>query len=421
MRRLAADDIEVRMIDCAATPAPNLAITSVAPVQDVWVAGVPVVVDVTVRNYGNTPANNVAISSRVIRYPREVQTADPTLQFSGKVESLPVMMVESIAPGEEVTKSFQVFVTERGTHAIEVSLPEDALAIDNVRSCTLPLSEVEKVLIIDNDPDQRGQYHVASVLNPGSQVRIGAVPEVQPPSFLRSASLEKLSAYRAIYLIDLPEIGESAAEALSEYVRRGGGLAWFLGDDVSRDAYNRSLLAGDRFLLPAPLLQPAALAPPTDGASADVVFGEPSPLTEPLRGVGDAALALVGVAKSWQLEELGVGDEVDPLTPRVRVPLQRRDGKPWVTQHEVGRGRVITVLTGLDGKWTNWPGDPTFVVFLLQSNAYLWSGAAPPTGRYVDDPLVRRFAEDAYTAKVTYVPATGEPPRVPIEWEPTAQ
>ena len=86
-----------------------------------------------------------------------------------------------------MTKSFQVFVTEQGTHAIEVSLPEDALTIDNVRSARLPLSEVEKVLIIDSDPDQRGPYHVASVLNPGSQVRIGAVPDVQPPSFLRSA------------------------------------------------------------------------------------------------------------------------------------------------------------------------------------------------------------------------------------------
>jgi hypothetical protein len=418
MQRLSADDIEVRMIDCAATAAPNLAITSVAPAQDVWVAGVPVVVDITVRNYANTLANNVAISSRVIRYPREVEMADPTLQFSGEIESLPVMMVESIAPGAEVTKSFQVFVTQQGTHAIEVSLPDDALAIDNVRSCTLPLSDVEKVLIVDNDPDQRGQYHVASVLNPGSQVRIGAVPDVKPPSFLRSASLEKLSAYRAIYLIDVPEIGESAAEALSEYVGRGGGLAWFLGENVSRNSYNQTLLAGDRFLLPAPLQQPLALPPPTGDASADVVFGERSPLTEPLRGVGDAALALVGVTKSWELEASGIGDEVDPQTPRVRVPLKRRDGQPWVTVHEVGRGRVITALTGLDGNWTNWPGDPTFVVFLLQSNAFLWSGAAPPTQRYVDDPLQRLLAADAYSGKAVYVPATGEPPRVPIEWEP---
>lgn len=426
LRRLTGDDIEVRMIDCATAPAPNLAITDVTPAQDVWVAGVPVVVDVTVRNYANTPAKNVAISSRVIRYAGDLERADPTLQFSGAIESLPVMMVESIEAGAEITKSFQVFVTEQGTHAIEVSLPEDALAIDNVRACTLPLSDVEKVLIVDNDVDQRGAYHVASVLNPGSQVRIGARPDIQPPSFLRSATVEKLSEYRAVYLIDVPEISDSAAEALSEYVQRGGGLAWFLGANVSREVYNRTLLSGDRYLLPAPLGPSIELPLPTGDSSADVVYGEASPLTEPLRGVGDAALSLIGISRSWQLDDGAQDDALvgDEEAPRVRVALKRRDGIALVTQHDVGRGRIITALTGLDGRWTNWPGDPTFVVFLLQSNAYLWSGAAPPTQRFVDDPLVRLLPTQSYSGgAVTYVPAANEPPRVPIgiEAEPVQE
>ncbi len=86
-----------------------------------------------------------------------------------------------------------------------------------------------------------------------------------------------------------------------------------------------------------------------------------------------------------------------------------------MTQHDVGQGRVITVLMGLDGRWTNWPGDPTFVVFLLQSNAFLWSGAAPSTRRFVDDPLIRLLPIDGYTDEAIYLPATNEPPRVPID------
>ena len=139
------------------------------------------------------------------------------LQFSGQIESLPALLIESLDAGQEITKTFQVFVTEQGTHAIEVALPDDALAVDNVRSCTLPLSDVEKVLVIDSDPDGRGSYHVSSVLNPGSQVRIGAIPDVKTPSFLRSATLETLAPYRAVYLIDLPEISENAADALAQY------------------------------------------------------------------------------------------------------------------------------------------------------------------------------------------------------------
>ncbi len=415
MRRLSEGNVEVRMIDCAQTPASNLAITDVSPAPDVWVAGVPVVIDVTVKNYSSQPEKNVAISSRVIRYSPDLELADPTLQFSGEVESLPAMMIESIEPGAEITKSFQVFVTEEGNHAIEVSLPEDALPIDNIRVCTLPLSDVEKVLVIDGDNDGRGAYHVQSVLDPGSQVRIGAIPDIQPPSFLRSVSLEKLSAYRAIYLIDLPEISENTADALAQYVARGGGLAWFLGANVGRDSYNASLLSSDRFLLPAPLNRAIELPPPDDNATGDVVFGEPTSLTAPLQGAGDAAFSLVGLSNSWTLVSEPGGEPANPDQPRVRNVLQRRDGMPLATQHDVGRGRVITVLTGLDGKWTNWPGDPTFVVFLLQANAHLWSGAAPPTNRFVDESLYRLFSRDEYVSDATYLPASGQPPRVPIE------
>lgn len=425
LQRFSGTDTKVRMVDCAGNPAPNLGITDISPQPDVWVAGVPVVVSVTVRNYGQTPVTNVALSSRVIRYGRGAEVADPTRRFSGEVEPQPAVVIESLEGGAQVTKSFQVFVTESGTHAVEVALPEDALAIDNRRACTLPLSDVEKVLVIDGDADARGAYHVASVLDPGSQVRIGAIPEIQPPSFLRSATLETLAPYRAIYLIDLPEIGENAAAALSAYVRRGGGLAWFLGSQVQPEAYQQTLLAGDRQLLPAPLGEVTSLPPSDDSAAAgDVVLGEETGLLQPLRGGGDAAFSLVAVSKSWSLAAETPGEETEPVEAaesdpaeaplRVREPLRRRDGQPLVTQHEVGRGRVITVLAGLDGSWTNWPGDPTFVVFLLQSNAALWSGAAPPTRRLVDEPLVRALPPEQYASEVTFLPPS-QPPRVPLE------
>ncbi|QDT03662.1 hypothetical protein K227x_20460 [Rubripirellula lacrimiformis] len=414
MRKL-DNDVSVRMIDCAAPPGPNLAITDVSPARDVWVAGVPVVIRVTVRNYSSAVAKNVTLSSRVIRYSQDVIAADPTRSFSGEVESLPTMVIEQLAAGEEATKSFQVFVTQTGTHAIEVSLPDDSLAIDNVRTCTLPLSDAEKVLVIDGDIDGRGAYHIASVLDPGSQVRIGAVPDVQPPSFLRSATAESLAAYRAIYLVDVPEIGENAADAISKYVRRGGGLAWFIGPQASSESYNRSLMAQDRHLLPAELMPAIPLPPPTDN-QPDIGLGESaSLLLAPLQSVGESAFSLVRLTQSWQLRKPALGEDPLPDQPRVRTVLTRRDGLPWVTQHDVGRGRVITVLSGLDGGWSNWPGDPTFVVFLLQSNALLWSGAAPPTQRMVDDPIDQIRSSRDYAAKATYLPASLSPPRIPIE------
>ena len=427
MEGMPTDEVEVRMIDCAATPGPNLGITDVSPKQDVWVAGVPVVVSVTIHNYGQTPAKNIAVANRVIRYPTDLQAIDPTRAVSGEIDALPALLIESLAPGAEITKTFQVFVTKQGTHAIEVALPEDSLPIDNVRSCTLPLSDVEKVLVIDGSTEARGAYHVTSVLDPGSQVRIGAIPDVQQPSFLRSATVESLAPYRAIYLINLPEVGENAADALAGYVQRGGGLAWFLGNNVRPESYNKTLLVRDRHLLPAPLGESVELPTATQRDAGDVVLGDEGTLLDPLRGGGDAQWALLGLARSWSLQETDQPEASDENTQgepqaetqsqrtRTRVVLRRRDGKPYVTQHEVGRGQVVTVLSGIEGRWTNWNSDPMFVPFLLLTNASLWSGAAPPTYRAIDDSLVRMLPPDQYTANAIFVPASPEPPRVPIE------
>jgi hypothetical protein len=291
------------------------------------------------------------------------------------------------------------------------------LAIDNVRSCTLPLSDAEKVLVVDGDPDARGAYHIASVLNPGSQVRIGAIPDIQPPSFLRSMSLETVSAYRAVYLIDVAGFSDASGEVLGQYVRRGGGLAWFLGSSVDPESYNRNLYDAERYLLPGRLDAPLDLPAAEEEATGDIGFGQRASFLDPLRGGGDAAFALVGVAKSWSLlpeEDDPIGSGGEPK-PRVRTVLRRRDDVPLVTRHDLGRGRVVTVMTGIDGRWTNWPSDPTFVPMVLLTNATLWGGAAPPTHRLVDQPLSRRLATRRFAPDASYLPAVPEPPRVAID------
>lgn len=417
---LAREGAKIRMVDCAIAPTNNLAITSVTPQPDVWVAGVPVVIRASVKNYGLTTAKNVALSGRVVRYGDSVTSADPTKRVSGAIEALPAMVIEEIAPGAEVTKSFQVFIAERGTHTVELSLADDALAIDNRRACTLPLSDVEKVLVVDGEESGRGAYFVASVLNPGSQVRTGALPDVQPATFLRGITLDQLRSYRAVYLIDVPELTENAAEALATYVADGGGLYWFLGRSVDRDNYNR-VLGGPRRLLPGRLGESIELPERSAESSGDSVLGQAHPLTAPLAPIGDAAFALVALTRTWSIdvEEAApspstTGTSTDAAAP-VRNVLLRRDGRPLLTQHDVGRGRVVTSLVGLDGAWSNWAGDPTFVVMLLQANAYLWSAASPSVEQPVAETLRRVLPKDAYTPTLSFIPPADEPPRVPIE------
>lgn len=442
-------DAKISMIDCGPTTGNetprNLAITDVSPDPDVWVAGVPVKINVTVKNYSSAEVKNVAMTANVITYGNDVRVADPTSTVSGKVQSLPAIMIESIPAGQQLTKSFQVYIDQEGTHVVRVGLPDDALPIDNLRSCTIPLADAQRVLVIDNDPDGLGAYHVSSVLNPGSQVRIGAIPEVRPASMLRDATLETLQRYRAIYLIDVPEVGERVAETLERYVREGGGLAWFLGDDINPESYNRVLASDQHQLLPFTLGSPRQTDGPFTGPGPDdnasgrtadaLVLGKDSDLLGPIASAGNGVFGLVNVRKAWtslatetplnsSQPELESETQSDTLARSgseldVRVLLQRGED-PLAVRHVLGRGRIVTVMTGLDGQWNNWPGDPTFVVFLLQSNAMLFSGAAPPTSRFVDVPAELPLPGDMFLPNVVLLPPADEPPRLAIELEADA-
>lgn len=448
-------EVEVRLIDCVggtntSSNTENLAITRLEPSPDVWVAGVPVVMRMTVRNFGRREATSVSPTIRVIRYDNDLEVVDTNEIRSGVAEDIPAAVITSIPAGGEVTRTFQVFVAQAGTHAVEVSLPADALAADNTRVCTLPLSEAEKVLVIDGSPGGLGALTISSVLDPGSQVRIGAVPEIRPPSFLRDATADTLSTYRAVYLSDVDQIGETAAEALRSYVERGGGLAIFVGQNAEPSIYNASLLP--RGLLPGRLEKiaeqkiaeqnntcqngpPDATNPSGFAAGNDstivgpdiVISNTRSIITDPIRAVGEAALSMVSLNRSWSISDAADNQR------GYQTLLRRRDGLPLITTSTVGAGRVLVSLTGLSDGWTNWTGDPTFVVFLLQTNAALYSGAAPAVSRLVTDELTVApektssggFAGSSVPpsigiAAATYFPPIASPPRGGIEVIATA-
>lgn len=449
---LAQANGQIRLIDCASEPRTNLAITELTPLPDVWVAGVPVTLRVTVKNWGESTATNVAVATNVIRYPASLAQLDPSQRVSGEIETLPALLFEEIASGAELSKTFQVYLTEPGRHAVEAILPDDALAADNRRTCILPLTDLERVLVIDAAPAGQAAFAVRSVLDPGGQVRTGALPDVQNPAVLQSLTAEQLRQYRAIYLIDLPEVTPAVAQRLSDYVQDGGGLFWFLGQQVQRDSYNRVLFEQTR-LLPAPLSELAAAPPPQPAATGtatggDVLLGPPHPLTAPLATIGDHAFALVSSHQAWTLQPSTTttaaadgadsadsagaaggassqprptaGDASAAAAVAVASPpqtvLQRRDGTPWVVEHSLGQGRVITALTALDRDWTNWASDPTFVVFLLQANAHLWSAAAAETSTPLVAGIDFPLPEQDYLGHVTYLSPLPAPPRVPVQW-----
>ena len=64
-----------------------------------------------------------------------------------------------------------------------------------------------------------------------------------------------LANHHVVMLANVYRVSEPAVESLERFVRRGGGLIAFLGDQVDPDLYNAALYRGGEGLLPGELSQ----------------------------------------------------------------------------------------------------------------------------------------------------------------------
>src|SRR5205807_8587896 len=57
----------------------------------------------------------------------------------------------------------------------------------------------------------------------------------------------------SVFLLNVRDVSDKALRNLQNYVREGGGVAFFLGDRVNPEFYNKKLYAGGKGIFPAPL------------------------------------------------------------------------------------------------------------------------------------------------------------------------
>ncbi len=139
------------------------------------------------------------------------------------------MVIDSIAPGETVTRRVQVVFATPGSHVVQATLPDDPLNEDNSIACALDIADARSLLVIDGDASRRGWFFLNATLNPGGMTRTGWKPVAQGPSFLRDTAPETLASYSAIALTNVTRLDPRAIANLETYVRGGGGLAIILG------------------------------------------------------------------------------------------------------------------------------------------------------------------------------------------------
>ena len=321
----------------------NLAVTDLGGEVRTAAVGVPLRLSATVHNYGGKLAKEIRLGV----------LADGTRSRAVEIDKLEA--------GQEVRRDIDVTFKKPGKHTVSVELPQDALSADNERFAAVEINIANPVLIIDGNPESDDGSYVSTALAADPAIT-GYSTRIEGPDFLRHGSLDP---FRCIYLLNVPQLPADAVEILSDYVRRGGGVAWFLGDVVNTSFYNDALYtAGGLFPVRLGRGPKQAVRADETSLAADLTFAK-NPMFKVYEGQNNPFIETVRintwipVADDWVRDD---NERKDPVSTIAYLPGH----EPFAFERQVGKGRVVAFLTSAGPKWNNWTQNPSVVVFHLE-------------------------------------------------------
>jgi hypothetical protein len=214
----------------------NLAVVELRPETRVAAKDTPVQFTVTVANYGASERKNIRVALKVNGAERLEGSVTLTVRPAGtKSETVPVVF------------------DKVGYNQVSANLENEEVGLqgDNVRYAVVQVRNQVPVLLVDGDPTNGPKpggdtYHLQTLLTAakGFQAAPRGVTELEQPN---------LDQYSSIFLLNVRDLSDKGLKNLEGYVRDGGGVAFFLGERVNAEYYNKSLYAGGKGIFPAPL------------------------------------------------------------------------------------------------------------------------------------------------------------------------
>ena len=329
-----------------------------------------------------TPRDSASIFGVVANYG---PTAETALPVQLRVEDVVVdEKTVDIAPRGEVSVDFTHRFQTPGNHQVSLQIAADRLTIDNRRSLILPVKEELQVLCV------AGRVGAASylvhALNPASSE--SAADSLYHPVVVSEGELVDIDFHQfdCVVLCNVAQFTKAESLRLVEYLRKGGGVIAFLGDQVRADQYNQMLaedsVTGNLF--------PARLGDLTSRPSYGL---DPQdyqhPIVEVFQGQQRSGLLTTPVACYYQLE-------ISEDHKHVQTAVALENGDPFVVTAPVGRGRSVLVATSCDldsvdpatgQPWTTMPAWPSFLPLVREMLIYATGPADALGARRVGEPI----------------------------------
>jgi hypothetical protein len=376
----------VDLIKVVKEPRPNVAVQQLFSETLAVAQGVPWRLTLTLKNHGSSKVTGLRGTVLVDGNP-----------LPGKV------LIPDLEPATELQVSHDLTFDSEGRHQVEVRLDEDALREDNRRFLAVDVTERRMVLIVDDDGQQEDASFVAAALS-ADPALTGLSSEVRTSQAITSSNLKQ---YDCIYLLNVRDLPADATVLLADYVRSGGGIAWFPGDQANTEWYSENLRAPNLNLFPVPLgtLHEVAFDASSNDPNASP-FVNPVFESHPIFVVYNTPDSpfpdTVQVSRWLQVTDDFKRDDVE-RKDGVKTLVRLKNGQPVAFEHSLGKGKVLTFLTGAGRRWTNWPvapAAPGYVVMNLLMHQYLQRQVDSVELRELSEPLRLEWPVNQFTENV---------------------
>ncbi len=306
----------------------------------------------------------VSVTAQVRNFSGNNKTGTITLyRDNQKVESLDL----NIKPNSTVPKEFRdVRFSDTGPHNLHVELETDKLEPDNRRYRALNVKKKIDVLIVDGDMGEASKtenesFFVETALNPSE----GSSPfstKVVSDFMFRDQSLLN---FDLVILANLSTVREARKQDLTRFVKRGGGVLMFLGDEVTIEQYNEVLLDAKEPFLPGKLeeLVERSYQEGNLARLTDVEFSHP--IFQIFEDYPQHLSALI--TQKW------IRVTVDPEDPNTWTLANFDDAanSPAILERLIGQGKLLTVTTSADQEWNLWSNFQGFPILVNEMAQYL--------------------------------------------------
>ncbi|HUU82480.1 MAG TPA: BatA domain-containing protein [Phycisphaerae bacterium] len=398
-------DLSVVLVAVGDPDATNRSVADLDASRSPFVAGTEGMLNAVIANHGDNDLENVEL---------EVYLGSAAAQTEP---------VAAIAARQTASVPLPVTFPSSGFEAVRVELPPDGLTVDDTRTAVATVNDAIRILVVNGEPSAdpyRDEVRLlATALRPEGEVFSGNQVQVIDEAEFESTDLEN---YHLVVLANLYRVSDVAVEGLTEFVRTGGGLLVFLGDQVNAGLYNDALHAGGSGLLPV-ALDEIVQAPAAGVAWAEVDLLHP--ITRVFAGRDNPFLQRLTFNRYFRVRDERPSDDGSPSAVRdslftVLARFSDTEQTPAILERAFGSGRVMLVTTSCDLEWNNWGKDPSYVILLLDAVRYLARRAAGSPGLLVGAPIEialdsQQYEPDALLRTPGY-PAEAE---IPITAVPT--